>query len=89
MPLVQLQVAESGPVRPEPMWDIVCLNWDIHVGLEAQRSLNSPHDSVLQPIYGTLYPEGASIEHMGVDHGGPHVPVAQQLLHGADVVSIL
>jgi hypothetical protein len=25
---------------------------------------------------------------MGIDHGGPHVAVAEQFLHGADVVAV-
>ena len=33
--------------------------------------------------------ERAAVEHMGIDHGGFHVLVAQQLLNGADVLARL
>ena len=29
----------------------------------------------------------AAVEHVGVNHGGAHVGMAEQLLHGADVVA--
>jgi len=29
------------------------------------------------------------LEHVGVDHGGGHIAVTQQLLHGADVGAAL
>jgi hypothetical protein len=35
------------------------------------------------------YPTGAVAQHVGVDHGRGNVAVAQQFLHGADVVSAL
>jgi hypothetical protein len=43
----------------------------------------------LQKIRRAAYPRGASIEHMGVDHGGAHVLVPQELLDGADVLPSL
>ena len=39
----------------------------------------------LQVIQWTTYRQPASIQHMGVDHGGADIGVAQQFLHGADV----
>uniref|UniRef100_A4XWW2 Uncharacterized protein n=1 Tax=Ectopseudomonas mendocina (strain ymp) TaxID=399739 RepID=A4XWW2_ECTM1 len=33
--------------------------------------------------------QAAAVEHMGVDHGGLHVSMAEQLLHSADVLSRL
>lgn len=43
----------------------------------------------LQKIRRAAHPHGASIEHMGVDHGGAHVLVPQELLDGADVLPSL
>jgi hypothetical protein len=34
-----------------------------------------------------VYASSASIQDMGIDHRGAHVFVAQQFLHGADVIS--
>ncbi len=33
-----------------------------------------------------MYSERATIEYVGIDHGGAHVLMAQQLLDGADVL---
>ena len=38
-----------------------------------------------EQIGGALYAEGAPVQHMGVDHGGAHVTVAEQFLDGAYV----
>lgn len=43
----------------------------------------------LQKIRGAPYPQWAAVEHMGVDHGGAHILMAQQLLDGADVLAPL
>ena len=29
------------------------------------------------------------VEHMGIDHGGPDIPVAEQFLYRTDVITIL
>ena len=39
----------------------------------------------LQSIEGAAYRAAGHVEHVGVDHGGADVAVAQQLLHGAYV----
>jgi hypothetical protein len=44
---------------------------------------------LLHKICRATNPERAAVEHMGVDHGGFHVLVAQQLLNGADVLATL
>ena len=33
--------------------------------------------------------ERPPIEHVGIDHGGLDIPVAQEFLYGADVISVL
>ncbi len=40
-------------------------------------------------IQRTQHRQATSVEHMGVDHGGFHVRVAEQLLHGANVLACL
>jgi hypothetical protein len=40
---------------------------------------------LLHKIYRATNPERVAVEHMGINHGGFHVLVAQQLLNGADV----
>jgi hypothetical protein len=40
---------------------------------------------LLHKIGRAAHPERAAVEHMGIDRGGFHVLVAQQLLNGADV----
>ena len=42
-----------------------------------------------QSIQRTLHSIGAPLEHMGVDHGGADIGVAEQFLYGADVVACL
>ena len=42
---------------------------------------------LLHKIGRAAHPERAAVEHMGVDHGGLHVLVAQELLNGADVLA--
>lgn len=37
----------------------------------------------------TRHPTPAFVQHMGADHRGRHVGVAEQFLHGADVVTAL
>jgi len=41
--------------------------------------------STLHNVRWAAYPEGASVEDMGVNHCGAHIPVAQQFLDGVDV----
>jgi hypothetical protein len=41
-----------------------------------------------EPVRGTPDGRGVPIEDMGVDHGGGHILVPQQLLHGPDIVAI-
>lgn len=38
-------------------------------------------------IQRAFYPSAAPVQHMGVDHRGGHIGVAEQFLHGADVVA--
>ena len=45
--------------------------------------------STLHNVRWAAYSEGASVEDMGTYHFGAHVPVAQQLLDGPDVLSPL
>ena len=45
-----------------------------------RRSLRSS-----EPVSGTTYPRWPSIKHMGIDHGGFHIAVAEQFLNRADV----
>jgi hypothetical protein len=40
-----------------------------------------------EDVEGALDAEGASVEDVGVDHGGGDVAVAEELLDGADVVA--
>ena len=42
----------------------------------------------LETIEGTPNREGASVQDMGVDHGGANVLVSQQGLHSADVRAV-
>jgi hypothetical protein len=44
--------------------------------------------SSLQPVGGAQHPVAAAVQHMGVHHGRAHVGVAEQFLHGANVVAI-
>lgn len=46
-------------------------------------------DSPLQIIHGALDALVALVEHVGVNHGGFHVLVAEQFLHGPDIVTAL
>ena len=32
--------------------------------------------------------DAGAVEHMGVNHGGDNVGMAQQFLHGADIISV-
>ena len=43
----------------------------------------------LHKVRGTAYPQWAAVEHMGVDHGGTQIIMAQQLLDRADVLAPL
>jgi hypothetical protein len=43
--------------------------------------------SKLHNVRWAAYSEGASVEDMGVNHCGAHVPMAQQLLDSPDVLS--
>ena len=43
----------------------------------------------LQKVHGAVHAQGASIEHMGVDHGCFHILMAHQLLNRADVLAAL
>jgi hypothetical protein len=47
-----------------------------------------PAHGVTQSLPGCLS-QGAAVEPMGVDHRGPHILVAQQLLDGVDVLAPL
>ena len=51
--------------------------------LKARRPPLLPHR---QPIQWADDTHGASIQHVGIDHRGLDVRVAQQLLHGTDVL---
>ena len=42
----------------------------------------------LQPIGRAQYPVTAAVKHVGVNHGRPDIGVAEQFLHGADVVAV-
>jgi hypothetical protein len=42
-----------------------------------------------EPVGGAADAEWAAIENVGVDHGGPEVAVAEELLDGADVGAVL
>lgn len=63
----------------------------------AWASFNAGHGSLpsaagslgpgLQEVGGAAHTLAASIEDVGVDHGGFEVAMAQQLLDGADVVT--
>src|SRR5271155_4695484 len=41
------------------------------------------------PVQGTLDPHRPLPQHMGVNHGGPHIRMSQQFLDRADVLSCL
>jgi len=43
----------------------------------------------LQKVSWAGHCEGATVEHMGIDHGGPYVAVAEELLDRADVLPLL
>jgi len=53
--------------------------------LGSENHLFSP----LHKVRGAAYSQWAAVEHMGVDHGGAHILMAQQLLDGADVLAPL
>jgi hypothetical protein len=41
---------------------------------------------MLHKVCRAAHPEWAAVEHMGIDHGGAHILVAQELLDGTDVL---
>jgi hypothetical protein len=41
---------------------------------------------LLHKVCRAAHPEWAAVEHMGIDHGGAHILVAQELLDGTDVL---
>ena len=45
-----------------------------------RRSLRSS-----EQVSGASYPRWTSVQHMGIDHGGFHIAVAEQFLNRADV----
>lgn len=53
-----------------------------------QRVLITPF-AMLQKVGGAADAEGAAVDHMGVDHRCVQVPMAHQLLDGADVLPAL
>ena len=44
---------------------------------------------LLHKVRWAVYPERSTVEHVGVDHCGAHVLVAQKFLDGADVLPAL
>ena len=56
------------------------------------RSAQHPESARLrrvEPVQRTPHRSAAELEHMGVDHRGRHVGVAQQVLDRADVIAVL
>ena len=49
---------------------------------QSQSSLSRSETHVVQRAYRTAR---SYLQHMGVDHGGRHITVAQKLLHRADI----
>jgi len=43
--------------------------------------------NLLHKICGAAHAQGASVQHMRVDHGGAHILMAQQLLNRTDVLA--
>jgi len=50
--------------------------------------MDPPNRSSLLSVQGTLDGEWAAIQDMRVDHGRRHVPMAEKILHGPDIVAI-
>jgi hypothetical protein len=53
----------------------------------AERTVVSQTGQILQAIQRTCHAPPAAIEHVGVNHCRAHVLVAEEFLHGADVVA--
>src|SRR5512139_1445323 len=49
----------------------------------------APAARTKQAIGWALHAVTTAVEHMGVDHGGLHIAMAQKFLHGADVIACL
>ena len=44
---------------------------------------------LLHKVYGAVHAQGSTVEHMGVDHGGAHILMAQQFLDHTDILAAL
>ena len=65
---------------------------DIRTGsgpAEGREGARSPRPSRPQPVHRAPDSQPATVQDMGVDHGGADIPVPQEFLDGPDVISVL